>query len=434
MNYLFVDNFRGFSETFTPLQRANFLVGENSTGKSSLLTLLALFSTPQFWFFQDFSPREFSNLGGFNDIVSVASDIRNRFTVGFLNILSEKEQKDQALRYTFALMTFRNEEGMPKLARYTLYRSEQLLKVLFLPNTTRYKLINQYPNFEQEDAFLQFVLDVFREDLTDRKGFQQLPESIPPYPPPPLLSALIQAKDKPKKKAELTFSAEIPVVLPLTWLAPIRTKPQRTYDGFKTDFTAEGDHTPYVIKKRLGSRKKAEKLVELVRSFGESSGLFTKVVPHSFGRGPSAPFEVQIELHGARLNISNVGYGVSQVLPVVIEMFTRPRGHWFAIQQPEVHLHPRAQASLGELIHFMVKERQHHYIVETHSEYLIDRFRLRVKDARGPSGCQVIFFERTKEGNKIYPIQINEKGQYPQEQPKNFRDFFIREEMRLLEI
>ena len=115
-------------------------------------------------------------------------------------------------------------------------------------------------------------------------------------------------------------------------------------------------------------------------------------------------------------------------------MLTRPKGHWFAIQQPEIHLHPRAQASLGELMHFMVQERQHHYLVETHSEYLIDRFRLRLKDERGPSGCQIIFFERTEEGNRTYPMQINEKGQYPEKQPKNFRDFFIREEMRLLEI
>ncbi len=434
MNYIFMDNFRGFKETIIPIRNANFLVGENSTGKSSFLTLLALISTPQFWFTQDFSPGEFSNLGGFNDIVSVASHIRNRFTVGFLNMLSEKEEKDYKLRHSFALMTFRNEEGMPKLARYVLYRKGQILKVLFLSKTARFKLIDRFQNFEKEDAFLQFFLDIFNEDLTDRKGFRQLPSSFAPHPPLPIINTLIQSIEKPKKRSEIPFLPDIPIKFNLTWLAPIRTKPQRTYDGFKTDFTPEGDHTPYIIRKTLGSRDKVQKLVDLLKSFGESSGLFTRVVPHSFGKDPSAPFEVQIEFYGARLNIKNVGYGVSQVLPVVIEMLTRPKGHWFAIQQPEVHLHPRAQASLGELMHFMVQERQHHYLVETHSDYLIDRFRLRLKDARGPSGCQVVFFERTEEGNKVYPMQINQKGQYPENQPKNFRDFFIREEIRLLEI
>lgn len=138
----------------------------------------------------------------------------------------------------------------------------------------------------------------------------------------------------------------------LTWLAPIRTKPRRAYEGFKTDFTPEGDHTPYIIRKHFSSKDKAYKLVDLLNSFGESSGLFTKVVPHTFGKDPAAPFEIQIDLNGSRLNIRNVGYGVSQVLPVIIEMLNRPEGHSFAIQQPEVHLHPRAQAALGELIHF----------------------------------------------------------------------------------
>lgn len=433
MYYMFMDNFRGFSETIVPLGNANFLVGENSTGKSSFLTLLALFSTPNFWFVQDFSPGEFSNLGGFNDIVSVCSPIRNRFTVGFLDMLTEREEEDQARRYSFVLMTFRNEEGMPKLTRYIQYRNGKLLKVFFLATTTKFKLLDRFPNFKDENEFLQFVRVVFHEDLTDRKGFTRLPKSIPAHAPPTIISTLIQSIDKPRKKGRIPLP-ELPVTLGLTWLAPIRTKPRRTYDGFKTDFTPEGDHTPYVIRKTLGSGKKAKNLVELLKSFGESSGLFSTVVTHTFGRGPSAPFEVQIELFGARLNISNVGYGVSQILPVLIEMLTRPKGHWFAIQQPEIHLHPRAQASLGELMHFMVQDRQHHYLVETHSEYLIDRFRLRIKDESGPTGSQVIFFERTEEGNKTYSMQINERGQYPKNQPKNFRDFFIQEEIRLLDI
>ncbi len=433
MIYIFMDNFRGFSETIVPLRNANFLVGENSTGKSSLLTLIGLFSTPDFWFTTDFSSGRFSNLGGFKDIVSVASQTKNRFTVGWLNTRRESEEKDQALRYSFSLMTFRNEDGMPKITRYISYRKGQVLKVFFLSKTTQFKLLDRFPNFESDNAFHQFFLNTFHEDLTDRKGFKRLPKELPPHPPIPIISSLIQSAGSPRKKAEISFP-ELPAMFDLTWLAPIRTKPQRTYDAFKSDFTPEGDHTPYVIKSTLGSRVRAQKLVGLLKSFGESSGLFTRVMPHSFGRDPSAPFEIQIELHGARLNISNVGYGVSQVLPVVIEMLTRPKGHWFAIQQPEVHLHPRAQASLGELIHFMVRDRQHHYVVETHSDYLIDRFRLQTKDARDTSESQVIFFERTKQGNRIHAMQINEKGQYPEKQPKNFRDFFIREEMRLLEI
>ena len=141
-----------------------------------------------------------------------------------------------------------------------------------------------------------------------------------------------------------------------------------------------------------------------------------------------------VELYGKPLNISNVGYGVSQVLPVVVEMITRPKGHSFAVQQPEVHLHPRAQAALGDLLHFLVVEQDHRYIIETHSDYLIDRFRLRVKETGLPKGAQVVFFSRSSLGNKASILKISERGQYPKDQPDEFRRFFINEEVSLLEI
>jgi hypothetical protein len=163
---------------------------------------------------------------------------------------------------------------------------------------------------------------------------------------------MLSSKDLGENSGAAALFGEVPALwspsaASWTWLAPIRTRPLRIYEGFKTDFTPEGDHTPYLIRKTLGSSEGATKFAELLKQFGESSGLFSTVIAHSFAEDPSAPFEVMVELHGRPLNIRNVGYGVSQVLPVVVEMITRPRGHSFAIQQPEVHLHPRAQAALA---------------------------------------------------------------------------------------
>jgi predicted ATPase len=174
--------------------------------------------------------------------------------------------------------------------------------------------------------------------------------------------------------------------------------------------------------------------VQLLERFGEESGLFSTVDAHTFGSDPSAPFEVLVQISGIPLNISNVGYGVSQVLPVVVEMLTRPKGHWFAIQQPEVHLHPRAQAALGELIHFLVTDLGHRYLIETHSDHLVDRFRLRVSKTGKPTDSQVLFFERTAEGNVVFPLNIDSKGRYPYDQPPSFRRFFLDEELSLLEL
>ena len=153
---------------------------------------------------------------------------------------------------------------------------------------------------------------------------------------------------------------------------------------------------------------------------------------HTFGKGIRNPFEVMIKLSGQSFNIENVGYGVSQVLPLVVEFLSRKEGRRFAVQQPEVHLHPRAQAALGSLLFFLAMERKHVFLVETHSDYLIDRYRLEMRSASKSPDSQVLFFSRTESGNQISTIRIDDKGHFPIDQPSAFRDFFVREEMRLL--
>jgi predicted ATPase len=127
-------------------------------------------------------------------------------------------------------------------------------------------------------------------------------------------------------------------------------------------------------------------------------------------------------------------YGVAQALPAVVEMFVHPEGTQFAIQQPEVHLHPKAQAALGDLIFQLATKEKKQFFIETHSDYTIDRFRLSYKENQGKPkiNSQILFFHKSSEGNCVYPIDILENGWYSDNQPESFRQFFIHEEMRLL--
>ncbi|MDP6688819.1 MAG: AAA family ATPase [Alphaproteobacteria bacterium] len=84
------------------------------------------------------------------------------------------------------------------------------------------------------------------------------------------------------------------------------------------------------------------------------------------------------------VNIRNVGYGVSQSLPVIVEILSRSFGSRFAIQQPEVHLHPKAQAALGDLFYQLALVEEKRFIVETHSDFTIDRFMLNYRKKRNP--------------------------------------------------
>jgi predicted ATPase len=164
------------------------------------------------------------------------------------------------------------------------------------------------------------------------------------------------------------------------------------------------------------------------------SGLFETVGTQTFGKGDRNPFEILIKLRGTDLNIDNVGYGVSQVLPLLIEFLAQSKSSFFAVQQPEVHLHPRAQAALGGLLVPLAKDLKHSFIIETHSDYLIDRFRLEVSKIKNAPEAQVMFFQRTEAGNQVSLLPIAPSGKYPKAQPRAFREFFINEELRLLSI
>ena len=80
-----------------------------------------------------------------------------------------------------------------------------------------------------------------------------------------------------------------------------------------------------------------------------------------------------------RFNLVDVGYGVSQALPILVDTLQRPAAdEVFLLQQPEVHLHPRAQAELGS---FFVSQagKKRRFVIETHSDYLVDRVRMEIR-------------------------------------------------------
>jgi hypothetical protein len=426
-----MDNFRGFRDTVIPLKQITFLVGENSTGKSSFLKLLYMLSRPQFYFSPEHSIQEEVDLGSFDDIVSAWSDDRSFFKVG--TITSEKDIKTNRLTCSFTVFTFSNRDGSPFVARYIQFSAERLTKLAFQPRRTKYKTIDVNETFNNENDILQFFRNVVEKDQQDTEGFTFFPKNIPPNPPLVVAVAILKTIAKGKTFHGYEFTAEIPFSIDLTWIAPIRTKPLRFYDGMRKAFTPEGDHTPFILRKSLRAKTKSRIFAAKLKAFGESSGMFDTIIPHSFDRSPQSPFEILVKFSAAQLNINNVGYGVSQVLPLIVEFLSREKNRTFAVQQPEVHLHPRAQASLGDIVAELAKERKHWFILETHSDYLIDRCRLNLaKSAESPS-AQVIFFQRTQAGNKATVLDIS-NGKYPSDQPVEFRNFFVREEMSLLEI
>ena len=218
------------------------------------------------------------------------------------------------------------------------------------------------------------------------------------------------------------------------WMAPIRAKARRWYESYKVSFNPEGEHTPLFLKKYLtgtATESKRKAFVAAMTEFGKNSGLFDEVIVKSDSK--ETPVALYARYGKLCVNITNVGYGVSQVLPLVVEMLTS-KGDSFAIQQPEVHLHPKAQAAFGELLYKVATIYKNRVIVETHSDYLINRFRYSVNKGRSKINAQVIYFQRGEDGTQITTMPIDNKGQYEGDVPKSYMDFFFEEELKMLEM
>jgi len=425
LEYVYMDNFRGFSKTLIPLRKTSFLVGENSTGKSSFLSLVSLLYNSAFWYSQDFSV-----FGGFSDIVSAASKDKSSFCVGCIKDTLRSTHVDRNLScYAFF---FKKDEALPGLKQYIEYCNKTILVIKIYKTYALYKfiyhtlepdLLNDYsrliPSFEEiinsSDApFLRYNYRSMEMPLLLIRTL--------------ILGTMSDSSDSSESSSTPTF----PTFLQINNIAPIRTKPQKIYEGSKKKYSPEGEHIPFILRQFLNSKDKSLYFRDLILKFGDSSGLFSGIDVHSFGKDLSSPFEVILNLSGNKLNLSNVGYGVSQILPIVVEMLTKEKGQWFSIQQPEVHLHPRAQTAFGDLVYRLSTNSNHRFIIETHSDYIIDQFRLNIKKNGNTNEAQVLFFERINNKNVVYTLPFDRNGKYPIDQPRSFRDFFIKQEIEYL--
>lgn len=130
--------------------------------------------------------------------------------------------------------------------------------------------------------------------------------------------------------------------------------------------------------------------------------------------------ELKVELATSAFahDLTHVGVGVSQVLPILVMCLLADADSTLVFEQPELHLHPRVQSRLGDFFLSMALCNKQ-CIVETHSEYLIDRIRFRIAAQpidRSPSEkplqdqVKMFFVEKTGVGSSFREVVVNEYG------------------------
>lgn len=427
------------------LRPITLLVGENSTGKS---TFLACFSVIHRMFsgfengFDD-SPdfnREPFSMGSFRDIVRSRLGPRgriNEFQLGF-----KLTQQGKASLPTEVLVTF-EEQGSQPIQRSCLYRfgSSDFIE---LRQSTEDETTILVPGREVEIDFpshrWRFGLDFLVHDRrfeTHSPGVQDVVSYI---------RQLLQLDDEKIRRVRTThFALRNLLRTNLVPIAPLRAKPKRTYDPVREIDSPEGEHIPMLMMRLDHSKKNRwRSLHDDLVDFGKESGLFADIKVRRHGKQISDPFQLRVKVQsGSHANIMDVGYGVSQSLPILVNLLssegnvTSGRRYGgvaktFLLQQPEVHLHPRGQAELAELFARVAKKGRNRFLIETHSDYIVDRLRILVRrKLLRPNDVSIIFFEPMRNAAKMHNISLDKFGNL-KNAPPSYRSFFLKETDRLL--
>ena len=424
------------------LRPITLLVGENSTGKTTFLgcfrVLHRMFSRPTLDEFLDFNEEPFA-MGSFRDIVRSRRGPSGRVDEFKIGLGVDRAPDDVMSPYELSVTFY--EKGSEPVASSLRFQfdSDAFLElrsgedgaIVQIPGRT--VEINGLPL-----ARAMFILDVLlgASDWTrSSPGFPNL-KPIADY-----LHGLFPRREVTSRLPAIPWSVGVglPNLPELIPVAPLRSKPKRTYDPTRETASPEGEHVPMLMMRldRTDTPHWKSLHDDLVK-FGRGAGLFADIKVKRHGKQMNDPFQLQVKVRsGAHANIMDVGYGVSQSLPIVVDVLERSdprRGHKYAflLQQPEVHLHPRGQAELASLFVEAFKKSGNRFLIETHSDYIIDRVRISVrKGLLKPDDVSVLYFEPRGSAVAIHNMTLDEHGNLLGA-PEGYRDFFVKETDELL--
>ena len=445
--YLTLQDVRCFGGTqIGQIRPITLLVGENSTGKSTFLggysALHRLLSGFHINESLDFNQMPFA-MGSFRDIVRSRRGPGGRINEFKLGVGLGARRNRLPLREL--TVTFGETGSQPTVSSLRFQFDDRAS--LELRRSTDNGISVQVPNhplleanfpFDQSFHFLPLLMEEFDED--DGRWRRQFTNLEPVYH---FLRSFgsragkTNGQQRPKQRELFDFI--IPILSELIPVAPLRSKPKRTYDPVREIASPEGEHVPMLMM-RLDRTDKEHwnTLHDALVGFGRDAGLFSDIKTKGHGKQMSDPFQLQVKVRsGPHANIMDVGYGVSQSLPILVDIMAaaeapRSRERTFLLQQPEVHLHPRGQAQLASLFIQAFKERRTRFLIETHSDHIVDRVRISVrKGLLEPDDVSILYFEPEGNSVAIHNMSLDEHGNLGGA-PAGYREFFLRETDQLL--
>jgi predicted ATPase len=227
----------------------------------------------------------------------------------------------------------------------------------------------------------------------------------------------------------------------LCYLGPLRTKAERLYSwtGIEPESVGyAGENTVAAIlaarnrKISLGYKRAVKPFEEIIALKLKEMGLIEefKVNPISEQR---QEYEVKVRTKGSRdwVDLPDVGFGISQVLPVLVQCLYAPPGSVILMEQPEIHLHPHAQSALADVMIDVINSRENgadrniQLIIETHSEHFLRRLQRRIAEDIVPQEKVSAYFANiAKTPATLEPLEIDMFGNI-----QNWPETFFGDEM-----
>ena len=454
-----IANFRCFKEAKLRIAPVTLITGANSAGKSSLVAPLLA------WAQTDGMPALLSpngryvEMGGFREIVHGGQD--GAIGVGF--DVEVGADADSSLVVDAAFTEGATSSG-PRLRELTIVGSYYRVQVAstgdayemtyevtpadsdMLATLTKFR--ESAKGSDELDlphsalmglwkAIADALLSSAREDRADKRRFKITDSSGPLKgrielaEPRGLITAVHATRDLVESfvSSGIVRLAEA-ISEYLSFVSSFRLAPQRTYyEVAKADLAVGRHGENYVEQIAQWESTKAPEIDSLRHDLTEL-GVLSSLEVGRLGAG-------RMELKGKPkpisppTNLTDLGFGTSQVLPVLVAVNQLSPGSVFVVAQPETHLHPEAQARLASYFVRLAKERGITFIVETHSEYLINRLRRLVAEGEiAEEDVSVAHVANSGKEAKMHPVELRADGQIVGA-PEDFFETYMMDVMKL---
>ncbi len=435
LKLLRLQNFKGWEDTDTiRMAPITLFFGANSSGKSSIGQFLMMLKQTV----ESPDRKAVFYPGGKNSAVQLGSFQELVFHRNVDNKISFKYQWDlqESLKFKDPVSE-QNYSGDKVSFSATVGLIDKAKHILAL-DMLKYNLYNDKLNLEigmerKPGAKVEYKVEAINYDLKRKQGRAWYPGApVRFYGFPDEVVAYHQNADFVQAinlEHEKLFRS-------IFYLGPLRTKTERIYSwtGIEPESVGySGENTVAAIpaaKNRmisLGYNRRRKNFEEIIAQKLKEMGLIEgfKVTPISEHR---QVYEVKLQTKGSNdwVDLPDVGFGISQVLPVLVQCFYAPPGSIIIMEQPEIHLHPSAQSALADVMIDVINslenglDRNVQLIIETHSEHFLRRLQRRIaENVVSESKVSAYFADITNTPATLRPLELDLFGNI-KNWPKNF--------------